>query len=177
MAEKVRRFSELEARAPASFRLPAPKLRAPVLSLATKGFPLPEGDNEQTTQRYNAWNSFYGGSLPEFIAWEYLVLKRKQVLGLDFLFQAPFLGGRTQFGGFVLDFFLIGPRVGWMIQGERYHLLNPNDRAKNAIVKMMLARQAIRALELWEDDLLTRPEFVLDAAFYREEEIPTRARV
>lgn len=182
--KKPREFFKGRAKPITAFRVPGPQLRE-AAGLLDKRFsplrgpaiPIPGDQDEQDQERFDAWYAQTLGSLPEFIVWEYLTLKRKLRPQLDFLFQAPFLGGRTRYGGFVLDFYFVGRREGWMVQGERYHALNPNDRAKNALVKVMLAGRGIRVLEIWENDLLVRPDFVLDAAWFRGQEVGKRGNL
>lgn len=182
--KKPRRFSALRAKPPRPFRIPATRLRreAGITAREVSPFPpleipLPPDQDEELQARYLPWREATNGSLPEFIVWEWLVYKRKLLPGVDFLFQAPFMGGRTQFGGFILDFYFPLRHEGWMVQGERYHLFNPADRAKNALVKVMLAGQGIKVLEMWEDDLLRRPDFVLEAAWFRSSEVAKKAVV
>lgn len=177
---KTRIFSKTRPQALQAFRIPAPTIRrqaGEAESPFAQAIPLPPSEDELLQERYVAWEAQTNGSLPEFIAWEYLTLKRKLTPGVDFVFQAPFLGGRTVFGGFVLDFYFPARREGWFIQGLRYHLLNPADRGKNALAKVFMAGKGIKTLEIWEDDLLERPDFVLDAAYFRGQEVARRAVV
>jgi hypothetical protein len=163
--------------APVELLSPAPG-RRPGGVVFHNVLPLDASDDAEILKRFQEWQgSFPNGSLPEFIVWEYLVGKRELNANIDFVYQQSFSGGRTIFGGFVLDYYFPNKSEGWLIQGERYHLLNPRDRATNEIVKAQLNSDGIRALELWESDLLTRPDFVMDAAWYRSEEIPTGARL
>lgn len=80
-------------------------------------------------------------------------------------FQHPQLGGRTEFGGFVLDFFLILRRAGWRVLGRRYHLLQAEDRARDLIVEQLLEERGIEVINLWDDDLLVRADYVLNLAW------------
>jgi hypothetical protein len=113
--------------------------------------------------------------LPEFIVWEFLTIEKKQQVEIDFIFQRSIFGGRTRFGGFILDYFLITRREGWRVMGERFHLEQPLDRARDAIAKIQLLAQGIKIIDLWEDDLLTRRDFVLSLAWERSVSVISRA--
>lgn len=137
--------------------------------------PLSAENDENLIARFNAWRAVVNGSLPEFITWEFLTLQKKQVPDVDFFFQHPLFGGRTQFGGFILDFFFVSRREGWRIQGERFHLLKPVDRARDIIARSKLMSKNIKVLDLWETDLLTRAQFVLNLAWDSSAEVKSRA--
>lgn len=130
---------------------------------------LPDTREEEFRRRYDAWRAQTVGSIPEFIVWEFLVHIKKQIEGIDFSFQAPQFGGRTEFGGFVLDFYIVRPRYGWRVQGERFHSFFPQDRARDDVSKALLESRGIKILDLWEDDLLVRPIFVLEKAWNGEQ--------
>ena len=134
--------------------------------------PIPDGGDELFEGLYLEWRAVYNGSKPEFITFQYLVERRKQEVNIDFLFQYPLLGGRTRFGGFILDFFFPIRREAWRVQGERFHRLLAKDRAKDAIARVILAQRGLTVLDLWESDLLTRPDFVLDLAWERSGQVP-----
>lgn len=142
--------------------------------LAGPAIPVPAEQEEAFIARYEAWQAETGGSIPEFIVWEFLTIQKKQVPGMDFYFQAPFMGGRTIFGGFVADFMFPNRREVWQVQGIRWHLEQPADRAKTAIAEAQLTEQGYKVLELWEDDLLERPDFVLNLAWERSQDVPER---
>ncbi len=137
--------------------------------------PISAENDENLLARFEVWRMDFNGSLPEFITWEFLTLQKKQVPNVDFFFQHPLFGGRTRFGGFLLDFFLVSRREGWRIQGERFHLLQPVDRARDVIARSKLMSKEIKVLDLWETDLLTRPLFVLNLAWDRSAEVKSRA--
>ena len=145
--------------------------------LAGPEIPITGDQDVDKLQRYQAWRAIYNGSLPEFIVWEFLVFKKKQIPGVSFVFQHPVFGGRTRFGGFLLDYFFPVRNEGWRIQGERFHLLAPQSRAKDRVSKTILENRGIKILDLWETDLLTRPDFVLELAFERSSEVQTRKPV
>lgn len=160
-----------------AFRVPAIKIRKRIgaTERAVRPFaPIPieiVDQDERTLARFEAWRAVTNGSLPEFIVWEWLVYKRKLRDGVDFVFQSPLFGGRTRFGGFVIDFYFPQRREGWFVNGERWHLLTPQARARDQLAKEMLAGQGITVIVLWENDLLTRPDFVLERAWFRRESV------
>ncbi len=143
--------------------------------LAGPEIPIPPEQDEALLQRYEVWRASWNGSLPEFLVWEFLVITKKQQHDFDFLFQHPVFGGRTRFGGYILDYFLIHRQEGWRVQGERWHLEQPQDRARDAIMRAQLTSQGVRVLDLWEDDLMTRRDFVLNLAWNRGVGVVSRA--
>ena len=126
-------------------------------------------------ERFEAWKQKWNGSLPEFIVWEFLVINKKQIPNVDFIFQHSVFGGRTRFGGFILDFFFNMRQEGWRVQGERFHLEQAQDRARDAIAAVILSSQGMKVIDLWEDDLLSRPDFVLNLAWDRGAGVKSRA--
>lgn len=139
-----------------------------VRPFAGSDFPVPETQLEEFQLRFETWKQLRAnnlGSVLEFIVYEFLVFVKKQKDGIDFLFQSPFLGGRTEFGGFVIDFLLPAKGLALQPQGARWHLQQPQDRARILLEQELLASQGIRAIYLWETDLLTRPDFTLEAAW------------
>jgi hypothetical protein len=139
--------------------------------------PLPKTEDEDFLKRYNQWRARTAGSLPEYIVYEFLVFIKKQREGLDFVFQNPILGGRTEFGGFVLDFFFPARSEGWRVQGERFHLLQVEDRARDTVARGILEGRGIKVIDLWETDLLTRAPFVLNLAWEQSLEVRTYASI
>ncbi|KKM17707.1 hypothetical protein LCGC14_1673040 [marine sediment metagenome] len=146
------------------------ELQAP----SRRDFPIRPEQEEALLARYELWKAQYNGSLIEFIVWEYITIRRKQKPNVDFVFQAPFLGGRTRFGGFVADFAFYGRQEIWSVQGIRWHLQTPKDRANAFIAETQLSARGYKVIELWEDDLLVRPTFVLDLAWEQSAEVPER---
>jgi len=137
--------------------------------LAGPEIPMPPEQDQALADRAAAWMAAYHGSLPEFIVWDWLVGTKKQRDGLDFLYQYPVMGGRTAFGGFVLDFWFPLQQMGWNVQGLRWHWSNPDDRARDMIAKQMLASRGLKIIDLYEDDLLVRPDLVLAMAWRGEQ--------
>ncbi len=140
-------------------------LRDPVI-------PIPGEQQEARDARFEAWKAARGdplASLPEFIVWEFLVNTKKQVEGVDFLYQDPFGGGRTVVGGFVLDFFIIVPRYAWRIQGERFHIFFPQDRARDILAREILEGRGITVIDLFENDIMVQPGHTLELAWNGQE--------
>lgn len=134
--------------------------------------PVPGEQDEELQRRFEEWKAEHGytqASLPEFIAWEFLVYRKKQVEGVDFLFQSPYFGGRTEFGGFVLDFYLVIQKYAWRIQGERFHIFFPRDRARDLIARAQLEGEGITVIDIFENDVLVRPDFILELAWNGQE--------
>lgn len=139
--------------------------------LPTLDVEIPGNQEENLIARWEVWQQGPGGSvgsLPEFVVWEWLVKRKKQVPGYDFLYQWNVLGGRTAFGGFVADYFL--PELGmvWNVQGLQYHYTNPDDRARDKMATTVLASSGFLVVELFEDDLMNRPEYTLERAWLGE---------
>ena len=136
--------------------------------------PIPGDQDDDLLARWEAWRLRYNGSLPEFICWEWLVYRKRLIEGVDFIFQYGILGGRTQFGGFVLDFYFPSRRMAWLIQGLRWHLVKTQDRARDIMAKAILTGRGLTAIELFEDDLFNRSTYTLDHA-WRGEQVSRRS--
>ncbi len=89
-------------------------------------------------------------------------------------FQHPLFGGRTRFGGFILDFYFPGRREGWRVMGERWHQEQATDRARDALAKVQLAGEGIQIVDLFEDDLLSRPVLILNLAWERSASVKSK---
>lgn len=74
-------------------------------------------------------------------------------------------GGRQVIGGIVVDFWLPSRFMMWRVQGERFHLLNPEDRMNDMVARIRLTGQGFTVIDLWVRDLDTRPDFVLKLAW------------
>lgn len=135
--------------------------------LAGPEIPIPPEQDIALLERYDTWRAIYAGSVPEFLVFEFLTIQKKQIVNQDFYFQSPFFGGRTRFGGVIADFAFPIRREIWMVQGERFHLEHPQDRAKTLVAKAQFSSRGFQVIELWAEDLLTRPQFVLALAWER----------
>ena len=74
----------------------------------------------------------------------------------------------------ITDFLIRRTSAVWRVQGERFHLSDPSDRARDMISKMKLIAQGFTVIDLWGEDLLTRSDYVLEQA-WRGREIDTYA--
>lgn len=104
----------------------------------------------------------------EFIVIDYLTRKKRWRLGVEFDYQLPIAGGRTTFGGFVIDF-LVYPDLVLQPQGQRWHLQDPTDRARLRIEKLLMSSRGYRVIYLWEDDLLQRGDYAIALALRGQE--------
>jgi len=135
---------------------------------AGSDFPVPDTQQEEFQARFEEWRQQRAngvGSILEFIVYEFLVFTKRQVDGVDFDYQSSFAGGRTQFGGFVIDFILPSRGLAFQPEGARWHLQQPLDRARLLLEQEILAGRGIRAIYLWERDLLQRPDYTLEEAW------------
>ena len=163
-------------------RVPAVPLRSRAFEVAGRkltpfadlDFPIQGNQDEDLQAEFEAWRLSINGSFPEFITWKWLVEQKKQRPGVDFLFQYPVLGGRTMFGGFLLDFYFPRRGEGWRVNGERFHLRLPKDRARDILAKVILTQKGLKVIDLWETDLLVRPDFVLNLAWNQSASVPAR---
>lgn len=130
---------------------------------------LPEDEEANRSARWEAFRAHSAASYPEFIVYEYLTKRKKWKDGVEFQFQYPFLGGRTIFGGFVVDFAFPQFRMVWNIQGLRFHLAKTVDRARDILVKSILSNRGYLVVYLWEDDLLQRSDYTIERALVGQE--------
>ncbi len=121
--------------------------------------PIPDYNNRLAT-----WQTqFPAMSDLEFIIIDYLTRKKGWRMGREFEYQSALFGGRTKFGGFVVDFF-VRPNLVLQPQGERWHLQAPADRARLRLEAMMLTARGLTVVYLWESDLLQRPDYAIELA-------------
>jgi very-short-patch-repair endonuclease len=138
-----------------------------------------ETEMERTEARWRAWQASPeaagkgSASILEFMAWEFLVYKKKQIEDVDFIYQYPLAGGRTQFGGFVADFFFPARNLVWNPAGLQFHWTKPEHRGRDILATQVLGARGIKVIYLWEDDMLQRPDYTLEKA-WQGEQIPGR---
>lgn len=144
----------------AIYRLPeTPIIPKPAVDMPAD----PEDERKARWQNFNS--TVRHASYPEFICYEWLQTNKKLEPDIDFVFQYPVLGGKTQFGGFVLDFY-IGPRnMAWFIQGLEFHYVDARDRARDRLAKAIVSDRGILVVELFEDDILQRTTRTLESAW------------
>lgn len=133
---------------------------------------LPGSQQKYLEERWRAWQAKEKGkgtaSILEFICWEFLVKKKGQREGVDFIYQYPLAGGRTQAGGFVADFYFPLKQMVWNPAGLQFHYTKAKDRWRDILSRVVLANRGIKEVFLWETDLLERTEYTLEAAWHGE---------
>lgn len=165
-----RKIESYRAKPPQKFQLPA----IPKKAQFTDKFPGLSPNPEQSVvdpefqarflRKRASSPSYHAMSVPEFIVMEYLETRKHWKDGIDFKYQYNLFGGRTKYGGFVLDFFITRGQLAWNVQGLKYHLEKSRDRAKVQMQDAMLSGRGFRVISLWEGDLIERPDFTLEAA-------------
>lgn len=130
---------------------------------------------ELLEERWRAWQESPAAkgkgsaSILEFMVWEFLVRRKKQIEDVDFIYQYPLAGGRTQFGGFVADFYFPLRAEVWNPAGQQFHWTKSRDRARDIMSRAVLASRGIREIFLWEEDMLARPDYTLEQAWLGRE--------
>ena len=110
------------------------------------------------------------GSLPEYIAY-ITFIKLGKTPDEDFTFQSPFMGGRLDKGGFVIDFlFTNPPDLAVAVQGVYYHYqFGVEATARDRMALASLAGQGITMIFIDDDDLMSDPEYYCrEALRYRD---------
>ena len=93
------------------------------------------------------------GSLPEFLVFQELRRQGKRE-GIDFTYQAPFMGGRLIRGGVVVDFLFIDPPdLAINVQGDFFHA-GASPLRNDKIARAQLAGQGITLIFIDESDIL-----------------------
>ena len=158
-------------------RLPRFKPRkAPKGTPEIHPLPLPDpilrSREQQLEDEFLAWGR---GTRPEYIVWKWLVQNKRQKEGVDFLFQSSRFGGRQVYGGIIVDFWFPDKHMMWRVQGERFHLLDPQDRANDMVARIRLVGMGVTVVDLWVKDLEGRPGYVLNLAWTGREP-PSRTK-
>lgn len=117
------------------------------------------GDRRRTRQiarKYLALLERYPRiTLPEAIVYIYLEEMRE-----TFEFQGDVAGGRSQYGGAVIDFYLPLNAIIFRVQGDYWHSL-PGARERDLVQKEILegsvinGRRTTAVVDLWESQLLS----------------------
>lgn len=128
--------------------------------------PVAPGFEEQRQARWQAFRLHQHIPYTEFICYEWLTTKKKMTNGIEFQWQYPFLGGRTIFGGFVLDFYFPAMRLAWFVQGLHFHYSQPEDRGRDRMAVAQVANRGITVVQIFEDNLINQTQWTLDAAFH-----------
>lgn len=134
--------------------------------------PILRSQEQQLEEEFLRWSR---GTRPEYTVWRFLVYTKKQIEGTDFYFQSSRFGGRQVLGGVVVDFWLPSKFMMWRVQGERFHLMDPQDRVRDMVARIRLEGEGFTVIDLWVRDLETRPEYVLELA-WEGREPPSRMR-
>lgn len=147
---------------------------APELNpLKEAAVPLTSDQTKALEERWRAWQTKVAGngtaSVLEFICYEWLTKRKKMKPDVDFFYQSPMFGGRTIAGGTVVDFYFPARDLAWNPAGLQFHYTSPSDRAKDTLVKAMLAGRGILLIYLYEDDLMQRPEYTMEHALRGEQ--------
>lgn len=117
---------------------------------------------QQLEDEYLAWGR---GTRPEYLVWRWLVQNKRQKEGVDFHFQSSRFGGRQVYGGIIIDFEFPFRRMVWRVQGERFHLLSPEDRVRDMVSRIRLVGMGVTVIDLWVKDLEERFTYVMDLAW------------
>lgn len=169
----ARKIDSYRAHPPAKFELPGipkketftgafPSLIPAIQISSPTGIPEYERRMAEWRQRFPVMSDL------EFIVMDYLTRKKGWKLGREFEYQTPIAGGRTIYGGFLVDF-LVRPDLALQPQGERWHLQQPMDRARLRVEKMLLTSRGYEVIYLWESDLLNRTQYTMEAALRRQQ--------
>ena len=106
--------------------------------------------------------SYWAGSLPEWaIYWAHSQLGL--VEGVQWTYQSPLAGGRSQKGGAVIDFEEHDVGIGIRVQGLYFHL-SPDQVAYDIMQRAALESAGFRIIDIDEDDALRSPVYYLKEA-------------
>jgi hypothetical protein len=100
------------------------------------------------------------GSVPEYIAYQTFIGLGLEP-GEDFTYQSPFMGGRMDKGGVVIDFlFSNPPDLAVNVQGVYYHYeFGVEAKARDVMARASLAGQNITLIFIDDDDLMKDPTY------------------
>ena len=87
----------------------------------------------------------------------------------DFIFQSSKMGGRQLAGGAVVDFDFPFLLLAWRVQGERFHIGNPETEARDAMQKLGLTGAGYTVIDVFAQDVIERTEYVLSRALNGEQ--------
>ena len=110
------------------------------------------------------------GSVPEYIAYQTFIGLGLEP-GEDFTYQSPFMGGRMDKGGAVIDFlFSNPPDLAVNVQGVYYHYeFGVEAKARDVMARASLAGQNITLIFIDDDDLMSDPRYYCrEALNYRD---------
>ena len=132
---------------------PAP----PRSTYAERAFAPPPTVNEPP-----AW---FGGSWPEYVCYRELQRQGYEE-GYDFVFQSSQLGGKTELGGVVVDFYFETRRMAINIQGVYWHYVYKGgvNRGRDLDARQALGGMGIMLIFIDDDDLLRDPPYFVSQA-------------
>jgi hypothetical protein len=110
------------------------------------------------------------GSVPEYIAYQTFIGLGLEP-GEDFTYQSPFMGGRMDKGGVVIDFlFSNPPDLAVNVQGVYYHYeFGVEAKARDVMARASLAGQNLTLIFIDDDDLMKDPTYYCrEALNYRD---------
>ena len=146
--------------------VPTPPTKLPLKDpLAAMDIKMPQETEDDRVARWQEFRAKTQASYPEFLCWEWVVKKKALQPDIDFYFQYPFMGGRTAFGGFVLDFFFPNIGLAWFIQGLHFHFTKSTDRARDLMAVKLVSDRGIEVVQVFEDDIMNRLDFTLENAY------------
>ena len=99
---------------------------------------------------------------------ELIVLQWLDRHKIDYQFETSLMGGFSELGGAVLDILLPERRLAWRIMGS-YWYRGVAKTGSDIIQKENLAAMGLTVVDLWEEDLLNKPEETLTKALRGEE--------
>ena len=110
------------------------------------------------------------GSVPEYIAYQTFIGLGLEP-GEDFTYQSPFMGGRMDKVGTVIDFlFSNPPDLAVNVQGVYYHYeFGVEAKARDVMARASLAGQNLTLVFIDDDDLMSDPTYYCrEALNYRD---------
>jgi hypothetical protein len=118
-----------------------------------------------TTQVIPVPPASWVGSIPEWVVFEELN-RRGLRDGVEFTYQSPLQGGRTQRGGVIIDFlFRSPPGLAINVQGEYFHHeAGASVIARDRLGRAQLAGSGITLIFIDAQDALSNPRFYVGEA-------------
>lgn len=94
---------------------------------------------------------------------ERIVARELDKLGIRYIFQQSFLGGRFQSGGLVSDFYIPSLSLILSILGTYWHA-SPSVRAKDILQRIAVLSQGITTIFIREEDVMARARYYVSQA-------------
>lgn len=99
------------------------------------------------------------GTYPEYLVYQQLV---RMVINFDY--QSSQLGGRSERGGLVLDFYIPSLSLALNVQSTYWHYGRPEARQADRIQREALEAQGLRVVYLDEEDLIRNAKYYVTEA-------------